>query len=65
MPGSNLRATPVARTPELDRRLGVLAEDNERCWSSRAARPASSRWSMFGGSPGAIVLADAGRAPRR
>jgi hypothetical protein len=35
--GSNLRATAVARTPELDRRLAVLAEDNERCWSSRAA----------------------------
>jgi hypothetical protein len=27
----------VARTPELDRRLAILAEDNERCWSSRAA----------------------------
>jgi len=34
---SNLRATAVARTPELDRRLAILAEDNERCWSSRAA----------------------------
>ena len=33
--GSNLRATAVARTPELDRRLAVLAEDNERCWSGR------------------------------
>jgi hypothetical protein len=35
--GRNLRATAVARTPELDRRLAVLAEDNERCSSSRAA----------------------------
>jgi hypothetical protein len=30
-----LRATVVARTPELDLRWAVLAE--ERCWSSRAA----------------------------
>src|SRR3954468_18924733 len=35
--GSNLRATAVAPTPELDRRWAVLAEDDERCWSSRAA----------------------------
>ncbi len=35
-PGSNLRATAVARTPELDRRLAVLTEDNELCLSSRA-----------------------------
>ena len=35
--GSNLRATALARTPQLDRRLAVLAEDNERRWSSRAA----------------------------
>ena len=33
--GSNLRATAVARTPELDRRLAVLAEDNERRLSGR------------------------------
>jgi hypothetical protein len=45
--GSNLRATAVARTPELDRRLAILAEDNERCWSSRAAVATSSRgWSI-------------------
>src|SRR3954469_17862221 len=34
--GSNLRATAVAPTPELDRRSAGLAEDDERCWSSRA-----------------------------
>jgi hypothetical protein len=34
--GSNPRATAVARTPALDRRPAVLAEHNERCWSSHA-----------------------------
>jgi hypothetical protein len=53
-PGSNLRATAVARTPQLDRRPAVLAEDNERCWSSRAALACVvARRSMFGGSLGA------------
>src|SRR4051794_21187761 len=52
--GSSLRATAVARTPQLDRRLAVLAEDNERCWSSRAPWPASSRGGRCSaGAPGA------------
>jgi aryl-alcohol dehydrogenase-like predicted oxidoreductase len=34
---SNLRATAVAWTPELDRRLAVLAEDSERYWRTRSA----------------------------
>jgi hypothetical protein len=49
--GSNLRATAVARTPQLHRRLAVLAEDNERCWSSRAPWPASSRGGRCSAEP--------------
>jgi hypothetical protein len=36
---SNLRATAALWTPELDRRLAVLAEDSERYWRTRAALP--------------------------
>jgi aryl-alcohol dehydrogenase-like predicted oxidoreductase len=36
---SNLRATAALWTPELDRRLAVLAEDSERYWKTRAALP--------------------------
>jgi hypothetical protein len=56
----------VARTPELDRRLAILAEDNERCRSSRAALArVVARLVDVRREPGAIVLADAGRSPRR
>src|SRR4051794_29529993 len=41
--GSYLRATVVARTPQLDRRPAVLAEDNERCGAPAPRWPASSR----------------------
>jgi hypothetical protein len=64
--GSKLRATAWRGRLSFDRRLAVLAEDNERCWSSRAALACLvARRSMFGGSPRRIVLPDAGRAPRR
>jgi hypothetical protein len=63
---SNLRATAVARTPELDRRLAVLAEDNERCWSSRAPWPASSRGGRCSaGAPGASCSRRRTRAASR
>ena len=64
--GSNLRATALARTPQLDRRLAVLAEDNERRWSSRAALLCVvPRLIDVRRDPQRIVLADERRTPRR
>src|SRR4051794_5611555 len=62
-------ATTVARTLQLDRRLAVLAEDNKRCWSSRAPWRAWSRGGRCSaGAPGPSCsrTPDARRAaPRR